>query len=297
MQIQVAIIILLVVLIIAALAIYLIATILQLFKINAGLDVVLAKVGEIVAKSAPVNGVVDAINANLAGGRDLLENLLLKKAGPDSAGLVESLFPGEGEKFLRRVGRSGKVVNTGTVYTRGVGILASLGRGAPIGAAHVKGPAVRDPQYSTTAASMLYPRPGGARARPKSPVVGSNAPRQYEEALTPGARLRDAQGRAVEESEPAAEPASAGAESQQPPSPPPAPAERLSAKGSRPWEVQAQPAESEAAPPPPAPSESQPPSESQQPPSESQQAPSPPPADAPASPERLSGRGSRPWER
>jgi hypothetical protein len=287
MEIQVALIILLVVLIIAALAVYLIATILQLFKINAGLDVVLAKVGEIVAKSAPVNGVVDAINSTLAMGRDLLENLLLKKAGPDSAGLVESLFPGEGEKFLRRVGKTGKVVNTGTVYTRGVGILASLGRGAPIGAAHVKGPAVRDPQYSTTAASMLYPRPGGARARPKSPVVGSDAPRQYEAALTPGSRPRDAQGRPLEETAPeeGAPAASSGAEeSQPPPSPPPAPAERLSAKGSRPWEVQARPAESEAAPPPA-------PSESEQPPSP------PPPEDAPASSGRLSGRGSRPWER
>ena len=94
MQIQVLLIIILVALIIAALAIYLIATIIQLFKINAGLDVVLGKVGEIVAKSAPVNGVVDAINSNLVAGRDLLEGLLLKKAGPDSAGLVESLFPG-----------------------------------------------------------------------------------------------------------------------------------------------------------------------------------------------------------
>ncbi|MEA2127125.1 MAG: hypothetical protein QOJ85_16 [Solirubrobacteraceae bacterium] len=288
MEIQVAIIILLVALIIAALAVYLIATIIQLFKINAGLDVVLGKVGEIVAKSAPVNGVVDAINSNLAGGRDLLENLLLKKAGPDSAGLVESLFPGEGEKFLRRVGKSGKVVNTGTVYTRGVGILASLGRGAPIGAAHVKGPAVRDPQYSTTAASMLYPRPGGARARPKSPVVGSDSPRQYEAALTPGSRPRDAQGRTVEESE-AAPPSSSGGGGQAqeaPPAPPPL-AQRLSAKGNRPWETQARSAESEAAPPP-----SSPP-----PPAESQPPPSPPPADAPSTPGRVSAKGSRPWER
>jgi hypothetical protein len=286
MQIQVALIILLVALIIAALAIYLIATILQLFKINAGLDVVLGKVGEIVAKSAPVNGVVDAINSNLAGGRDLLENLLLKKAGPDSAGLVESLFPGEGEKFLRRVGKSGKVVNTGAVYTRGVGILASLGRGAPIGAAHVKGPAVRDPKYSTTAASMLYPRPGGARARPKSPVVGSNSPRQYEAALTPGSRPRDAQGRPVEAGDEAqAAPApssSSGGDGQAQQAPAPAPAERMSAKGNRPWETQARPAESEAAPPPPAPSE---------------QAPSPSSTDAPSTPGRVSAKGSRPWER
>lgn len=199
MSVQVAIIILLAAVIIAAAAIYLIATIQQLFVINAGLDVVLGKVGEIVAKSAPVNGVVDNINDNLVTGRNLLENLLLKKAGPDSAGLVESLFPGEGAKFLQRVGKSGKVVNTGAVYTRGVGILAGLGRGAPIGAAHVKGPAVRDPKYSTTAASMLYPRPGGdPRARPKSPVVGGNSPHQYEVAQTPGARTRDAQGNRIE---------------------------------------------------------------------------------------------------
>jgi hypothetical protein len=198
-SVQVAIIILLAAVIIAAAAIYLIATIQQLFVINAGLDVVLGKVGEIVAKSAPVNGVVDNINDNLVTGRNLLENLLLKKAGPDSAGLVESLFPGEGAKFLQRVGKSGKVVNTGAVYTRGVGILAGLGRGAPIGAAHVKGPAVRDPKYSTTAASMLYPRPGGdPRARPKSPVVGGNSPHQYEVAQTPGARTRDAQGNRIE---------------------------------------------------------------------------------------------------
>ncbi len=242
MEIQVALIILLVALIIGALALYLIATILELFKINAGLDIVLVKVGEIVAKSSPVNGVVDAINSNLVAGRNLLENLLLKKAGPDSAGLVESLFPGEGQKFLQRVGKSGKVVNTGAVYTRGVGILAGLGRGAPIGAAHTKGPAVRDPKYSTTAASMLYPRPGGdPRARPKSPVVGKDSPRQYEVAATPGARTRDATGAKVEERAPEPAPAPSApppaAQQSAPAEPPPPPAAgRLSAKGNRPWE-------------------------------------------------------------
>jgi hypothetical protein len=279
MEIQVALIILLVALIIAALAIYLIATIVQLFKINAGLDVVLGKVGEIAAKSAPVNGVLDAINANLVAGRDLLEGLLLKKAGPDSAGLVESLFPGEGAKFLQRVGRTGKVVNTGTVYTRGVGILASLGRGAPIGAAHVKGPAVRDPKYSTTAASMLYPRPGGARARPKSPVVGSDSPRQYEQALTPGARPRDAEGRETSEQPVAPPPAPAPAQAAPAP-----PAQRMSAKGSRPWETVA------PAPAPPAPAPSDGGAAAQQPPS-----PPPPPEEPP--PGRMTARGTRPWER
>ena len=124
MEIQVAIIILEVAVIIGALAVFLIATILQLFKINAGLSVVLPLVGQIVAKTGPVNPVVDDINMQLVQTRDALENLMLKKGGPDAAGLVESLFPGEGAKFLKRVGRRGKVVNVGTVYTRGVGILA-----------------------------------------------------------------------------------------------------------------------------------------------------------------------------
>jgi hypothetical protein len=245
MKIQVAIIILETVLIILALAVYLVATIIQLFKINAGLNVVLPAVGEIVAKTAPVNGVLDAINKNLVTARDALEGLHLKKAGPDAAGLVESLFPGEGANFLRRVGKSGKVVNVGTVYTRGVGILATLGRGAPIGAAHAKGPAVRDAKYSTTAASMLYPRPGGARARPKSPVVGREpAHSPYEAAQTPGERPRDPTGRSVETgSAPQAAPpaAESTAEEKQPEAAPeapptPTPGRITTAKGTRPWE-------------------------------------------------------------
>jgi len=249
MKIQVFIIIVESLVIIAALAVYLTLTILQLFKINAGLASTLTSVGEIVAKTAPVNGVVDAINANLVTARDALENLHLKKAGPDAAGLVESLFPGEGAKFLRRVGKSGKVVNVGSVYTRGVGILASLGRGAPIGAAHVKGPAVRDPKYSTTAASMLYPRPGGARARPKSPVVGREPVHSpYEPSASPGKRLRDAQGRPIEEGEDSSsaqtvqaprpsgkietgKPSDSGGDA-----PPREPPPRMSVKGTRPWE-------------------------------------------------------------
>src|SRR4051794_30461986 len=219
--------------------------------INAGLDVVLGRVGEIVAKSAPVNGVVDAINSNLVAGRDLLENLMLKKAGPDSAGLVESLFPGEGAKFLKRVGRTGKVVNVGTVYTRGVGILAGLGRGAPIGAAHAKGAAVRDPKYSTTEVAKLYPAPPARRDPtkniPKSPTIGKDPVHSpYEPAQTPGARTRDAQGRRIETPPPA--PAAAAAPSPAPVAsgggggsaapPPPAASQlgRLSGKGLRPWE-------------------------------------------------------------
>jgi hypothetical protein len=240
-EIQVAIIILLVAVIIATLAIYLLATILQLFKINAGLSVVLPLVGQIVAKTNPVNPVVDDINAQLVVTRDALENLMLKKAGPDSAGLVESLFPGEGAKFLRRVNRSGKVVNVGTVYTRGVGILASLGRGAPIGAAHTKGAAVRDPQYSTTEVAKLYPAPARRRdpsqTIPNSPTIGNDPVHSpYEPASTPGTRTRDAQGQKIEAPSAAGSGGSSPSPAAQPAAPPPPRPERLSAKGSRPWE-------------------------------------------------------------
>jgi hypothetical protein len=283
MEPAVAVMILLTVLIILALAVYLIATIAELIKITNGLDIVIGGVGEIVAKSAPVNGVLDAINSNLVAGRNLLEGLLLKKAGPDSAGLVESLFPGEGANFLRRVGRSGKVVNVGVVYTRGVGILASLGRGAPIGAGHLRGPAVRDPQYSTTAAAMLYPAPADRRGDVsqhigKSPVIGSGygpmgGPTQYEPSSTPGVR-------------PGREPAGGGGGGAPPPppsAPPPAP-NRISLRKP----------EAAAPPPPPPPA---PAAEPEPPPP-----PPPPPADTgggddDAPPTSLNIRGTRPWER
>jgi hypothetical protein len=244
MEIQVLLIIILTAAIIAILAGYLILTIAQLFKINAGLSVVLPLVGQIVAKTNPVNPVVDDINAQLVVTRDALENLMLKKAGPDSAGLVESLFPGEGAKFLRRVGRSGKVINVGTVYTRGVGILAGLGRGAPIGAAHAKGAAVRDPQYSTTEVAKLYPAPPDRRDPsqniPKSPVIGKDPVHSpYEPTQTPGTRTRDAQGRKIEETPPPAPTGrteSSAPSEQKPAAQAPSAPARLSAKGSRPWE-------------------------------------------------------------
>ena len=170
-----------------------------------------------------------------------------RRAGPDSAGLVESLFPGEGAKFLKRVGRSGRVINVGTVYTRGVGILASLGRGAPIGAAHAKGAAVRDPQYSTTEVAKLYPAPPSRRDPskniPKAPVIGKDPVHSpYEPAQTPGARSRDATGKKIEAAAPAPPAApkapTGGGGGGSAPAPPPAGGQlgRLSGKGLRPWE-------------------------------------------------------------
>ena len=52
-------------------------------------------VSEILEKTAPVNDVVNNINANLDAGVDLLEGLLVKKAGlEDAVGLVDGLYPG-----------------------------------------------------------------------------------------------------------------------------------------------------------------------------------------------------------
>ncbi len=142
MELPVAIIILLIVLIVLALAVFLLATIAELVKINRGLAAALPLVGEIVSKTAPVNGVLDAINGTLVTGRDLLEGLGLKKAGPDAAGLVESCFPGEGQKFLNRIGRSGTVLPIGEDYPRGAAILNSLlGGTEPVPAAGAGGPA------------------------------------------------------------------------------------------------------------------------------------------------------------
>src|SRR3954451_11416615 len=135
MELPVAIILLFIVVIVAMLALYLIATIAELIKINAGLDQVLVKVGEIATKTAPVNGVLDAVNTTLVAGRNLLEGLFYQKAGPDAAGLVESAFPGEGPRFLQRIGRAGTVVPIGEDYPRGAAILNSLLGVAPAPAA------------------------------------------------------------------------------------------------------------------------------------------------------------------
>jgi len=212
MELPVAIIILLIVLIVLALAVFLLATIAELVKINRGLAAAIPLVGELVSKTAPVNGVLDAINGTLVTGRDLLEGLALKKAGPDGAGLVESCFPGEGAKFLRRVGASGAVLPIGEDYPRGAAILNSLlGGTAPVPAAG-SAPA---PAPAASGGSPSEAVPGGGRIS----LRDTPAPAAQEPA-EPG-RL-SAMGARPWESAPAAE----------------APAEpgRLTAKGARPWE-------------------------------------------------------------
>jgi hypothetical protein len=172
--------------IIVALVFYLVSTIVALRRINAGLDDVIAGVGEIVTKSEPVNGIVASINEQLDAGVDLLEGLLVKKAGLDDAvGLVDGLYPGAASAGFRSVpGSAGhKAPRIAEVYTRGTLTLARLGREAPIAMANPAGPVLRNVESGSLAARMLYPdgRPAGAQELPRSPVIGTDAPVQYEQ--------------------------------------------------------------------------------------------------------------------
>lgn len=174
-----------VVLIVLALVYFLVSTIVELRRIAAGLDEVIVGVGEIVEKSAPVNGIVADINAQLDAGVDLLEGLLVKKAGlADAMGLIESVYPGAAADGLRNVPESKDVVPTriGEVYTQGTLTLARLGREAPIAAASPSGEVLRNIEGGSLAARLLYPnvRQEAPENLPRSPVIGTDAPEQYE---------------------------------------------------------------------------------------------------------------------
>ena len=175
-----------VVLIIAALVYFLVTTIFALQKITKGLDEAISGVGGIIEKSAPVNDVVATINNNLDAGVDLLEGLLVKKAGmADAVGLVDGLYPGARAQGFRNFPESQTVTapRIGEVYTKGTLTLARLGREAPIAAASPAGPALRNPAYGSRAARALYPggRPTAPEPLPRSPIIGTESPVQYPE--------------------------------------------------------------------------------------------------------------------
>ena len=171
-------------LIVAALVVYLVSVIVQLRKITAGLDEVIASVGEIVEKSAPVNSVVTAINEQLDAGVDLLEGLLVKKAGmADAVGLVEGLYAGSAAAGFRSFPESTtvKAPRIGEVYTQGTLTLARLGREAPIAVGNPAGPALRDIERGSLAARLLYPEARQSRPESlaRSPIIGTDSPVQY----------------------------------------------------------------------------------------------------------------------
>jgi hypothetical protein len=184
-----------VLLIIVALVYYLVSTIVALQKITKGLDDAIAGVGGIIQKTEPVNEVVATINANLDAGVDLLEGLLVKKAGmSDAVGLVDGLYPGAAAEGFRNFpeSKTTKAPRISEVYTRGTLTLARLGREAPIAAASPDGPALRNPAYGSLAARLLYPEIRQQRPSnlPRSPIIGTDSPPQYEPSETPGVRKR-----------------------------------------------------------------------------------------------------------
>jgi hypothetical protein len=178
--------IVIVVLIVLALVYYLVSTIVALRAITNGLDEVISSVGEILEKSAPVNEVVGNINAQLDAGVDLLEGLLVKKAGlEDAVGLIDGLYPGAAAAGLRNFPESTsvKAPRISEVYTKGTLTLARLGREAPIAMANPAGPVLRNVEGGSLAARLLYPdgRQTGPKELPRSPVIGTDAPVQYEQ--------------------------------------------------------------------------------------------------------------------
>jgi hypothetical protein len=146
--------------------------------------------------------VVADINANLDTAVDALEGLLVKKAGlRDAVGLIDGLYPGAAAQGLRNIPESKdvKAPRISEVYTRGTLTLARLGREAPIAAASPNGPALRNPVYGSKASAALYPggRPGRVPNLPRSPVIGSDSPVQYdpdEEVGGPRKRMPAGQG-------------------------------------------------------------------------------------------------------
>jgi hypothetical protein len=175
-----------VVLIVLALVYYLVSTIVQLRAITNGLDDVIANVGEILAKTEPVELVVADINDNLDAAVSALEGLLVKKAGmEDAMGLVDGLYPGAAAAGLRDFPESSEVTppRIGEVYTKGTLTLARLGREAPIAMGNPAGPVLRAVEYGSLNARLLYPEVRQSRPERlgRSPVIGTDAPEQYEQ--------------------------------------------------------------------------------------------------------------------
>src|SRR6201995_4852567 len=182
-----------VVLIVAALVVYLVSTIFALQKITKSLDEAINGVVGIIEKTGPVNDVVTTINQNLDAGVDLLEGLLVKKAGmQDAVGLVDGLYPGAAKEGFRNFpeSKTTRAPRISEVYTKGTLTLARLGREAPIAAASPNGPALGNPAYGSLAARLLYPEIRQQRPSnlPRSPIIGTDSPSQYEPSETPGVR-------------------------------------------------------------------------------------------------------------
>ena len=113
----------------------------------------------------------------------------------DALGLVEGLYPGSAAAGFRNFPESAttRAPRIGEVYTKGTLTLARLGREAPIAMANPAGPVLRNVEGGSLAARSLYPediRHISPEALPRSPVIGTDAPVQYEQRDDIGAPRR-----------------------------------------------------------------------------------------------------------
>ena len=162
--------IVIVLLIVLALVYYLVSTIFALQKITSGLDDVIGSVTEIVEKSAPVNEIVNAINKDLDAGVDMLEALLVKKAGMvDAVGLVDGLYPGAAAAGFRNFPESTddrRAAHLGGLHEGHAHARAARPRGAD-----------RDGQPGRAGAAQRRGRqPGGPPALPEPAPVRAPEP-------------------------------------------------------------------------------------------------------------------------
>ena len=99
--------------------------------------------------------------------------------------LVDGLYPGAAAAGLRRFPESTTITSPriGEVYTKGTLTLARLGREAPIAALSPRGEVLRNVEGGSLAARLLYPnlRQTSPENLPNSPVIGTDAPVQYEQ--------------------------------------------------------------------------------------------------------------------
>ncbi len=176
-----------VLLIVLALVYYLVSTIVALRQITAGLDEVIAGVGEIVEKSAPVNGVVDGDQRAARRGRRPARGPARQEGRPGRRdGPDRRRLPG------RRGGRAARLPREHGRSSRRGSARSTRGH-AHARAARPRGADRRRQPGRRGAAQRRGRQPGGARCStptsaserpeklPRSPVIGTDAPVQYEQ--------------------------------------------------------------------------------------------------------------------
>ena len=137
--------------------------------------------------------------SNLDAGVDLLEGLLVKKAGlEDAVGLIDGLYPGAAQGRAAELPGQHETITApriSEVYTKGTLTLARLGREAPIAAASPNGPALRNVECGSLAARLLYPEVPAVAPRADAALAGDRHRRAGAVRAERGARRPPADAR------------------------------------------------------------------------------------------------------